>query len=68
MINFSEGFRWCYGRQVRQGDSRKVVVELPAIYDKHTNKYEPDWVFMENYIKSLPYSKCLNNILLDELI
>ncbi len=56
MINFSEGFRWSYGRQVRQGDSRKVKIKLPAIFDKTLNKYVPDWTLMENYIKSLPYS------------
>lgn len=59
MINFSEGFRWCYGRQVRQGDSRNVVVKLPAVYNDTKDKYEPNWQFMEDYIKSLPYSKNL---------
>ena len=45
-----EKFKWSYGRQIRIGDSKKLRVKLPT-----TNK-EPDWQFMEDYIKSLPYS------------
>lgn len=50
VINFSENYKWAYGRQCRVGNSKKIVVKLPA--DNHG---EPDWQFMENYIKSLPY-------------
>lgn len=42
--------KWCYGRQIRLGDCQKLVIKLPSINN------EPDWSYMENYIKSLPYS------------
>ncbi|MCL2742237.1 MAG: N-6 DNA methylase [Planctomycetaceae bacterium] len=42
---------YAYGRQYRQKDFREHVVRLPV--DKNGN---PDWQFMENYVKSLPYS------------
>jgi hypothetical protein len=47
----NEKYRWTYGRQIRLGDCRELVIKLPA--DKNG---EPDWQFMENYIKALPYS------------
>jgi hypothetical protein len=47
----ADKYRYAYGRQYRQKDFREHVVQLPA--DK---KGEPDWKFMENYVKSLPYS------------
>ncbi|MCR5605940.1 MAG: restriction endonuclease subunit S [Treponema sp.] len=53
IINFGENYKWAYGRQCRIGNSKEIVVKLPAVLNK--NKYEPDWDFMENYIKSLPY-------------
>ncbi len=48
VINFSENYKWSYGRQCRVGDSNEIIVKLPA-----TNKNEPDWAFMEKYIESL---------------
>ena len=51
VINFSENSKWNYGRQCRMGDSKKIVIKLPAI-----NKELPDYDFMEKYIKSLPFS------------
>ena len=49
IINKSENYKWSYGRQCRVGDSNNIVIKLP------TKNNEPDWEFMENYIKSLPY-------------
>ena len=49
VINKSENYKWSYGRQCRVGDSQQIVIKLPTKNDK------PDWEFMENYIKSLPY-------------
>lgn len=43
--------KWSYGRQIRLNDSKKLRVKLPV-----NKKGEPDWEFMEYYIKSLPYS------------
>ncbi len=43
-----------YGRQVRLKRLQRETVALPI--DKNN---QPDWQFMEDYIKSLPYSKSL---------
>lgn len=68
IINFNENYKWNYGRQCRVGDTKKIVIKLPvaknldgSVYiDKNkkfsSNGYVPDWHFMEQYIKSLPYS------------
>ena len=47
----ADKYRYAYGRQYRQKDFREHVVQLPA-----EENGEPDWKFMENYVKSLPYS------------
>lgn len=44
-------YKCAYGRQYRQKTLIKHKIKLPI-----TIKGEPDWEFMENYIKSLPYS------------
>ena len=54
IIDFNESYRWTYGRQCRVNDTQKIRIKLPA-----TPSGEPDWQFMEDYIKSLPYSKNL---------
>jgi len=46
-----ENIKWFYGRQIRLGDSKKLKIKLPVNQNKN-----PDWQFMENYIKSLNYS------------
>ncbi len=51
-------YKWSYGRQIRLNDSQKIRVSLPV-----NTSNDPDWKFMEYYIKSLPYSANLNNIL-----
>ena len=43
-------YRWTYGRKWRPERMIKSTIKLPV--DKQGN---PDWNFMENYIKSLPY-------------
>jgi len=48
VINFNENYKWAYGRQCRVGNSKKIVIKLPATKDG-----EPDWAFMDNYIKTL---------------
>lgn len=45
-----EQYRYNYGRKCSQDRMEKGNIELPS---KDGN---PDWGFMENYIKSLPYS------------
>ena len=67
VINFSENYKWCYGRQCRVGDTKEIVIKLPVLRNEdgtpkidHSCKYSPngyvpDWEFMEKYIKQLPY-------------
>lgn len=50
VINHSENYKWNYGRQCRVGDTKEILIKLP------TQNNEPDWQFMEDYIKSLPYA------------
>ncbi|MDA8576142.1 N-6 DNA methylase [Candidatus Marinamargulisbacteria bacterium] len=49
-----EKFRWDFGRKWRPIRMPKSKIKLPV-----TSKGEPDWQFMEDYIKSLPYSSNL---------
>lgn len=49
-----ERFRWAYGRKWRPIRMPKSKIKLPI-----TVSGIPDWDFMENYIKSLPYSNSL---------
>lgn len=53
-----ERFRWAYGRKWRPVRMPSSIIKLPAILNADGN-YEPDWQWMENYIKGLPYSGCL---------
>lgn len=56
-----ETFKYSYGRNCTSG-VEEVVISLPVLQkidETHLYSdegYVPDWVFMENYIKSLPYS------------
>ncbi|MFH1956447.1 MAG: restriction endonuclease subunit S [Patescibacteria group bacterium] len=47
-----EQFRYSYGKKFNQEKIKNTKIKLPV--DKNGN---PDWKFMEDYIKSLPYSK-----------
>ena len=49
-----EQFRWAYGRKWRPVRMPNSLIKLPV-----TAKGKPDWQFMENYIKSQPYSKAI---------
>lgn len=49
-----EQYRYSYGRKCSQIKLRKSRIKLPV-----TPEGTPDWQFMEDYIKSLPYSKNL---------
>jgi type I restriction-modification system DNA methylase subunit len=53
-----ERFRYNYGRAFNKGIIANTDIKLP-VRKIAPNKYEPDWQFMEDYIKSLPYSSCL---------
>lgn len=45
-------FRFCYGRTLSIDRFKQLTIKLPA-----TPEGEPDYQFMEGYIKTLPYSK-----------
>lgn len=49
-----EGFKWNYGRQIRLNNCYNLEVELPV-----DNEGNPDFIYMEKYIKSLKFSKAL---------
>ena len=53
LIN-KENFRYCYGRKYNQTNIKNTMLKLPF----NTNN-EVDFVYMENYIKSLPYGDLL---------
>ena len=50
LIN-NEKFRFNYGRKSSQTKLKQLKLKLP------TKDGQPDWTYMEQYIKSLPYSK-----------
>lgn len=52
-----EQYRYNYGRKASQTRMKTVSIKLPT-----TVKGKPDWEYMENYIKSLPYSA---NLIID---
>lgn len=47
-------YRWAYGRKWRPARMPSSKIKLPV-----TASGTPDWIFMENYIKSRPYSKMI---------
>lgn len=52
LIRFESKVKYCaYGRELDTHIDREFSIELPVL-----DNGEPDWVFMENYIKSFPYS------------
>jgi hypothetical protein len=50
MINLDK-YRYNYGRKCNQKKIKDALIKLPA-----DSAGSPDWQFMENYIKALPYS------------
>lgn len=47
-------YRWSYGRKWRPMRMPQSIIRLPVRSDG-----EPDWGFMETYVKSLPFSKTI---------
>lgn len=61
-----EKYRWDYGRQIQKKACATVDLKLPILIDNsgipildEQGNFVPDYDFMENYIKSLPYSKSI---------
>ena len=69
-----ERYRYSFGRKYKKEVIENSKIKLPAIKKVVDGKevVEPDWKFMEDYIKSLPYSKNLEpsdpNEVVDELV
>jgi hypothetical protein len=51
---YKEKYRFNYGRKWDKEMMQNSKIKLPI-----TSDGSPDWQFMENYIKSLPYSKSM---------
>lgn len=54
VINFEMQLKYSYGRTVGKTNIKSMTLNLPADLQG-----KPDWLFMENYIKSLPYGDIL---------
>ena len=53
-----EQYKYPYGRNLYMDEIKNTNIKLPVktVKDKEGNiAYEPDWQYMEDYIKSLPY-------------
>ncbi len=50
-----ERYRYSFGRKYGRGVVEETEIKLPS------KNGSPDWQFMEDYIKSLPYSKAIDN-------
>lgn len=53
-----EKYRYAYGRKWTLDSMRDTVIKLPATTDTKGNTI-PDWAWMEQYMRSLPYSDLL---------
>lgn len=65
IINFSENYKWTYGRQCRVGDSKKIIIKLPISLDENHNPiidiinkfnkkgYIPNFKFIEEFIEKI---------------
>jgi hypothetical protein len=65
IINYSENYKWTYGRQCRVGDSKEIIIKLPISFDDNQNPiidnisnfnkegYVPDFNLIEEYIDNL---------------
>lgn len=66
-----EVYRFSYGRAVYSTVAEKMRIKLPALQDDKGN-WHPNWQFMEDYIKSMPFSRNIEpskpNEVVDELV
>lgn len=74
IINFSENYKWTYGRQCRVGDSKEIIIKLPILLDKNQNPvidkinefnkdcFVPNFKFMEDFTKSIKQNNKKNSI------
>lgn len=74
VINFSENYKWTYGRQCRVGDSKEIVIKLPILFDENknqivdkVNKFHPkglvpNFKFMDEFIERIKKEENNNSI------
>ena len=53
-----ERYRYSFGRKYKKEVIKASKIKLPTTQNSK-GEYEPDWQWMEDYIKGLPYSSCL---------
>ncbi|MFA7021668.1 restriction endonuclease subunit S [Aliarcobacter sp.] len=54
-----EKFKYQYGRKWGLERMNKSTISLPSFYNEKNKSYEPNWKYMENYIKSLSFSSAI---------
>lgn len=74
IINFSENYKWTYGRQCRVGDSKKIVIKLPVLFDSNQNPiidnvskfnkkgFVPDFKLMEAFVDKIKKNENKNSV------
>lgn len=66
-------YKYSYGRKLSQDRIKEETIKLPIVYNdgipyfdkekKYSNDgFVPDWKYMENVIKSLPYGDCIEQL------
>ena len=56
IINFSENYKWNYGRQCRVGDSKKIIIKLPTKMNNDEYVIDPEKIFSdEGYIPDFDF-------------
>lgn len=56
IINFSENYKWNYGRQCRVGDSKKIKIKLPTKMNNDEYVIDPEKMFSdEGYIPDFDF-------------
>lgn len=54
-----EKFKYSFGRSFSVSKMKDSKIKLPSKFNDSINEYEPDWEYMEKYIKTSPYSSSL---------
>lgn len=77
IINYSENYKWTYGRQCRVGDSKKIKIKLPVLIDAnqipiieqnskyHPEGFVPDFSYMDLIVEKVKQRN--NNSIEDSL-
>lgn len=75
IINFSENYKWTYGRQCRVGDSKQIIIKLPILMDDknnpiidrvlkfHPKGFVPNFRKIEDFIENIVNNSSVGNSL-----